>query len=51
MKWIEMLQGYIFVLKHKPRKENKVVDALSKRALASNIMKNEAVIFAQINEK
>lgn len=50
VKWIEMLCGYMFVLKHKIGKENKVVDALCRRASMLMTMKNEIDGFAQIRE-
>lgn len=33
MKWVEALQAYTFVIKHKKGVANKVADALSRRAL------------------
>ena len=33
MKWVEYLKAYTFNIKHKKGLQNKVVDALSKRAL------------------
>ena len=33
LKWVEFLQSYTFVLKHRSGKSNKVVDALSGRQL------------------
>lgn len=33
MKWVESLQAYTFTIKHKKGQANKVVDALSRRAL------------------
>jgi hypothetical protein len=37
---VEYLQNFIFVLKHKVGKENKVVDALSMKALLMMIVDN-----------
>jgi len=37
-KWAEFLQDYPFVLKHKARVENKVVDALSRRVMILIVM-------------
>lgn len=33
MKWVEYLQAYTFTIKHKKGQDNKVADALSRRAL------------------
>lgn len=46
--WVELLQSYTFVMKHKLGKENKVTDALSKRALMLAIMRNDTFIFEKI---
>ena len=40
---MEFLQSYSFVLKHKFRKSNKVVDALSQRTTLPNTMSIEVV--------
>jgi hypothetical protein len=37
-KWVEFLQSYMFVLKHRSGKSNKVVDALSQRTVLLNTM-------------
>jgi hypothetical protein len=37
-KWVEFLQSYTFVLKHRSGKSNKVVDALSRRTVLLNTM-------------
>ena len=33
MKWVESLQAYTFMIKHKKGQANKVADALSRRVL------------------
>ena len=40
-KWVEFLQDYTFVLKHKARVENKVVDVLSRRVMILIVMSAE----------
>jgi hypothetical protein len=42
-KWVEFLQSYSFVLKHRSGKSNKVVDALSRRIVLLNTMSIEVV--------
>ena len=37
-KWVESLQSYLFVLKHRSRKSNKVVDALYQRVMLLNTL-------------
>lgn len=41
MRWVSFLEIYTFVLKHKSKENNKVVDALSRRALIFMAMKSE----------
>lgn len=43
MKWIECLQSYSFVLKHRSRRSNRVVDALSKRKALLTTMTIEMI--------
>ena len=48
LKWIEFLQIYTIVLKHKSRKSNRVVDALSRRHLLLTQMQIEVVGFKEL---
>ena len=50
-KWVEYIQAYTFVLKHRARNENKVADALSRRSLILNTIKTEVLGFDQIKEE
>ena len=47
-KWVLFLQQYTFILKHKFGKQNKVVNALSRRVLVLTIVENEVVGFEKI---
>ena len=49
-KWVSFLQGYTFVIKHKLRKHNQVVDALSRRVFLLHIMETEVVGFDAIKD-
>jgi hypothetical protein len=42
-KWVEFLQSYSFVLKHRSGKSNKVADALSQRIMLLNTLSVEVV--------
>ena len=48
MKWVEFLQSYTFVLKHRSGKSNRVVDALSRRHLLLTVMQVEVVGFDEL---
>jgi len=50
-KWVEYIQSYTFVLKHKAGTENKVADALSHRSFLLNSVRAEVVGFEQIKEE
>ena len=50
-KWVEYIQAYTFVLKHRAGTENKVADALSRRSLLLNTIKTEVIGFDQIKEQ
>jgi len=50
-KWVEFLQDYIFVLKHKAGFENKVVDALSRRVMTLVTMSTEVIGFERLREE
>ena len=50
-KWVEYIQSYTFVLKHRARIENKVADALSRRSLLLNSVRAEVIGFEQIKEE
>ena len=49
--WVEYLQAYSFVLKHKSRIENKAVDALSRRVTLLFIMSVEVTGFERLKEE
>ena len=42
-KWVEFMKIYSFVLKHRSRKSNKVVDALSRRVMLLNTFSVEVM--------
>ena len=48
MKWVEFLQSYTFVLKHRSGKSNRVADALSRRHLLLTQMQIEVVGFKEL---
>ena len=50
-KWVEFIQAYTFVLKHHAGTENKVADALSRRALFINSISTEVVGFERIKDE
>ena len=50
-KWVEFLQDYTFVLKHKARVENKVPDALSQRVMILITMSAEVSGFERLREE
>ena len=47
LKWVEFLQSYTFILKHKSGKSNRVVDALGRRNLLLTEMHIEVVGFKE----
>eukprot|EP01018_Ginkgo_biloba_P014349 Gb_07058 [translate_table: standard] len=49
-KWVEFLQSYSFVLRHKSGRSNKVADALSRRTTLLTTMVNEVVDFASVKD-
>lgn len=49
-RWVEFFQTYTFVLKHKPRVENKAVDALSRRVVLLSTMSVEVTKFERLKE-
>jgi hypothetical protein len=49
--WVEYLQAYSFVLKHKSGIENKVIDALSRRVTLLSVMSVEVTGFDRIKEE
>ncbi|KAF5447049.1 hypothetical protein F2P56_032629 [Juglans regia] len=49
-RWIDFMQKFIMVLKHKSRQQNKVADALSHRASMLVIMKAEITGFEQLKD-
>ena len=50
MKWVEYLQSFTFVIKHKSGVTNRVVDALSKRCFLLSKMKVEVLGFDEIKK-
>ena len=48
MKWVDFLQSYTFMLKHRSGKSNRVVDALSRRQLLLTVMQVEVVGFDEL---
>ena len=50
-RWVEFLQAYTFVLKHKAGVENKAADALSRRTFLLVAMSVEATGFERIREE
>lgn len=49
-KWVQFLQRYTFLLKHRSRKSNKVANALSWRVLLLNTLSREVVILESMKE-
>ena len=50
MKWVEYLQSFTFLIKHKSRVTNKVDDALSRRHSLLTEMKVEVLGFDEMKE-
>ena len=50
-KWVEYIQAYTFVLKHKSGKENQVADALSRRSLLLTIVSTKVVGFDRLKDE
>ena len=50
MKWVEYLQSFTFVIKHKSGVTNRVADALSRRHSLLTEMKVEALGFDEMQE-
>ena len=50
MKWVEYLQSFTFVIKHKSGVTNKVADALSRRRSLLTEMKVEVLGFDEMKE-
>ena len=48
IKWVEFLQNYTFVFKHKAKVENKVADALSRRVMILVAMSREVTGFDRL---
>lgn len=48
MRWVEFLQSYTFVLKHRSGKSNKVADALSKRMNLLTEMRVQVLGFEEL---
>ncbi|XP_078432960.1 uncharacterized protein LOC144704417 [Wolffia australiana] len=49
-RWVEYLQDYTFVIKHKKGKDNVVADALSRRAHVLNVMKVTVLGFETVRD-
>ena len=49
-KWVEFLQDYTFVLKHKVKIENKVTDALSRCVMILIVMSAEVIGFERLRK-
>ena len=49
-KWVSFLEGYTFVLKHKSREKNQVVDALSRCTILLTTMENQVNGFAVLKD-
>ena len=49
LKWVEFLQSYTFVFKHRSGKSNKVVDALSRKQILLIEMQIEVVGFKELS--
>ena len=49
-RWVEFLQDYTYILKHKDEVENRVVDALSRRRALLSVMSTEVVGFEKIKD-
>ena len=50
-KWVEYIQAYTFVLKHRAGTENKVADTLSHRALLLNSISTEVIGFKRLKDE
>jgi len=50
-KWVEFIQAYTFILKHQAGIENKVIDALSRRALLLNNISTEVIRFDRLKDE
>ena len=50
-KWVEYIQAYTFVLKHKAGKENRVADALSRRSMLLTSVSTEVIGFERLKEE
>ena len=50
MKWVEYLQSFTFVIKHKSQVTNRVADALSRRHSLLTKMKVGVIIFYEMKE-
>ena len=48
MKWVEFLQSYTFLLKHRSGRSNRVANALSRRQLLLTVMQVEVVGFDEL---
>ena len=46
--WVEFLQDYTYILRHKAGIENKVVDALSHRLVILTVLSNQVIGFEKL---
>ena len=50
-KWVEYIQAYTFILKYRAGTENKVADALSRRALLLSSVSTEVIGFERLKDE
>jgi len=49
-RWVDFLQDYTYVIKHKAGVENRIADALSRRRTLLSVMSTEVVGFEKIKD-
>ena len=50
VKWVEFLQDYTFLFKHRSRVDNKAIDALNRVVTVLHSMKNYVVSFKHLKD-